>query len=254
MIEIDFIGYSATHSYDFGYEIREGLDCYLLLLITSPAELLIHEEYISVSPNTLILYTPGNHIAYRAAEGECYSNDWLRFYTDETFVTQFPYTNTPFHVKDPDYCHSLFQLLTWESSFPSANSEVIIADLLRILFSKLHESTSDTPVCPHTHALLDLHKKIYNNPQLPWNIQEMAENLHLSTSRLHTLYKQLFGISCMDDVIQGRLRLAKDQLGFSSKSVREIADYCGYNNVEHFCRQFKKLVGCTPGQYRNSEK
>ena len=26
--------------------------------------------------------------------------------------------------------------------------------------------------------------------------------------------------------------------------------YCGYNNVEHFCRQFRQYNGCTPGQFR----
>lgn len=249
MNEIDFIGYSATHPKDFFYDIPTGYDCYLLLLITSPAKLLIENELLEVPSNTAILYTPGSRIFYQA-HGEEYHNDWIRFYSDESFVEQFPLKNTPFLVRDPEYCHNLFKLLTWESSFTSPNSEAVISHLLWVLFSKLHETAAKDLPSAHTQALVRLHKKICNRPQAPWNITQMAEELHLSTSRLQTLYKQMFGISCMDDVIKRRLHRAKDQLKFTAKPIREIAENCGYNNVEHFCRQFRKQNGCTPGQFR----
>ena len=92
MIKIDYIGYSAVHSADFGYEIKEGFDCYLLLLITSSAEVLVEGEMLHVPENSAILYTPGNPICYCAAE-ENYRNDWIRFYSDESFVEQFPIKN-----------------------------------------------------------------------------------------------------------------------------------------------------------------
>lgn len=251
MNEIDFIGYDGVHSNDFFYSVPEGHDCYLLILVTSPAEFLINNEFIPVLPNSAILYSPGYKIHYRAAEAK-YCNDWIRFYSDEAFVEQFPIKNMPFSVSDPEYCHNLIKLLTWESALTSASSESSVSHLLRVLFSKLHDSLAGSIASVHTHALVDLHKKIYNNPQLSWNISQMAKELHLSTSRLQTLYKKIFGSSCMDDVIEGRLRIAQDQLKYTTKSIREIAESCGYNNVEHFCRQFRQYKECTPGQYRRS--
>ena len=249
MNEIDFIGYEGTHPKDFFYSVPEGYDCYLLILLSSPAEFIINNETVPVSSNSAILYSPGSKIYYRAADGE-YRNDWIRFYSDEAFVKQFPVQNMPFSVSDPEYCHNLIKLLTWESALSSANSESSISHLLRVLFSKLYESTSNNISSAHTHALVDLHKRIYNNPHLPWNINQMAAEIHLSTSRLQTLYKKMFSSSCMDDVIEGRIRIAQDQLKYTTKSIREIAENCGYNNVEHFCRQFKQYKECTPGQYR----
>lgn len=249
MNEIDFIGYSAVHPAEFCYDIPSGYNCYLLLLITSSAELLIENELQVVPANTAILYTPGTRIYYRAYSEE-YRNDWIRFRSDESFVEQFPIKNSPFPVRDAEYCHNLFKLLTWEASFASPNSEAAISHLLWVLFSKLHETVAEEITNAHTQALVQLHKKICNRPQAPWNIAAMAEELHLSTSRLQTLYKQMFGISCMDDVIKRRLYQAKDQLKFTTKPIREIAENCGYNNVEHFCRQFRQYNGCTPGQYR----
>ncbi len=78
----------------------------------------------------------------------------------------------------------------------------------------------------------------------------MARELHLSSGYLQALYKTMFGSSCMEDVILQRLKNAQDQLVSTSKSVREIAEDCGYNNVEHFCRQFRKFLGLSPSRYR----
>ncbi|MDE7223046.1 MAG: AraC family transcriptional regulator, partial [Acetatifactor sp.] len=104
----------------------------------------------------------------------------------------------------------------------------------------------------HAPQLLELHKKIYNHPHLPWNIQSMAEELHLSAGYLQILYKKMFGISCMDDVIASRIRMASEQLVYTEKPVTEIAETCGYRNVEHFCRQFRKQTGFTPSAFRRS--
>lgn len=253
MNKIEFIGYSGVHSKEFVFDIPGGHDCYLLLLIKSPAEFWVDGEIRQVAPNSAILYTPGHKIYYRAYKQE-YKNDFLRFHSDEPFVAQFPLVNTPFPVSDPAYCHNLFKLLTWETSFESTSSESIISHLLRVLFAKLHESTTESTVNVHAQALMELHKKIYNTPQLPWSVSNMAQELHLSTGYLQALYKQMFGSSCMDDVIEGRLRRAQDQLMFSSKSIQEIAEDCGYNNVEHFCRQFRQYNGCSPGKFRKTNR
>lgn len=45
--------------------------------------------------------------------------------------------------------------------------------------------------------------------------------------------------------------LSKYYLKESDMSVRNIADYCGYENEIYFMRQFKKHIGVTPSEYRN---
>lgn len=251
MIEIDFIGYSGTHGNDFMYGLPQGHDSYLLLFTATPAQFLIDGQLQEYPAHSAILYTPGSEVFYKACS-DTYINDWIRFHSDEAFVEQLPIKNTPFSVNDVEYCHNLFMLLTWETSYSSANSDLIISHLLRSLFLKLHDSCADQENLSHSQAIIDLHKRIYNNPQLPWSVSQMAQELHLSTGYLQLLYKKMFGSSCMDDVITERLRRAKDQLIGSSKPIQEIAEECGYNNIEHFCRQFKRQVGCSPSKYRQN--
>ena len=91
-------------------------------------------------------------------------------------------------------------------------------------------------------------------PQENWNITDIASRLCISKSHLHRLYKQLFGINLMDDVIEARLTKAKQLLEFSDLRIQEIAQQCGYNSESHFMRQFKIKVGMTALQFRLSKQ
>lgn len=97
-----------------------------------------------------------------------------------------------------------------------------------------------------------LRRQIMNNPQFTWTVAKMAEQLHVSPGHLQLLYKQQFGLSCMDDVIACRIRKAKDLLLYTDHGISEIAEQCGYLYIEHFCCQFRKNTGMTPSQFRNT--
>lgn len=249
MLEIDFIGYDGTHPAGFVYGLPKGHQSYLLLLTATPAEFFLNDEFRRFPAGTAILYSPGSFVLYRACE-ETYVNDWIRFRCDESFTDQLPLKNQPFQVNDAEYCHDLFKLMTWESTMGNSESGEVLSHLLTALLLKLAESCSRPAGNPHVQEMLDLRKRIYNNPELPWNVDAMAKDLHLSSGYLQAIYKNTFGSSCMEDVILQRLKRAQDQLISTAKSVREIAEDCGYNNVEHFCRQFRKFLGITPSRYR----
>ena len=243
MTQIDTVGYDSIHQSNFRYDIPEGFHNYILVITTTPALFLINNEIIEYPPHTAILYPPHTKIWYGASKGP-YSDHWLRFSCDESFVNNFPQQAIPFSVSDPEYIHRLFQLLTWE------DSQLIISQLIRILFNKLHEDVLNTEISNHDHELLALRRKISTTPEDSWNITDMAAQLHISTGYLQFLYKQKFDISCMDDVIGFRIQKARDYLTYTTHTITEISDMCGYNNTEHFCRQFHKIVGISPGKYR----
>lgn len=243
MHQIDTVGYDSVHQSNFRYDFPEGFHNYILVITTTPAFFLIDNEITEYPPHTAILYPPNTRILYGAV-GSSYGDHWVRFSCDESFVTSFPQQALPFAVSDPEYIRRLFQLLTWE------DSQLIISQLLRILFNKLHDDVLNTEISVHDHELLTLRRKISTTPEDNWNISDMAAHLHISTGYLQFLYKQKFDISCMDDVIHFRTLKARDYLTYTSHTIAEIADMCGYNNTEHFCRQFHKIVGVSPGKYR----
>lgn len=250
LTEIFYAGYNAIHSSDFVFDIPEGHDCYLLVITKTPALFLVNDQLKEYPSHSAVLYHPHQKIYYKAC-AEQYINDWIRFDSNESYVTETMLPlGIPFSLDDPDYCHKIFDLLVSENSFEKDYKESSIDYLLRILFNKLSESCFHTGITPQYYNLLNLRKEIHTNPINNWTVSSMAEFIHISPGYLQTIYKKTFGISCIDDVIDSKIRLAKEYLLYSNHTISEIALLCGYNNVEHFCRQFKQITNYTPGNFR----
>lgn len=250
LTNIMYAGCNAVHSEDFVFDIPNGHDCYLLVITKTSAIFWVDNELKEYPPHSAILYKPHQKIYYKACE-KYYINDWIRFESDESYIadTRIPF-GIPFSIDDPDYCSKLFDLIVSENSFKKDYRESSIDYLLRILFNKLSESCCHTDITPQYYNLLNLRKEIHNNPSNNWTVSAMAEFIHISQGYLQTIYKKTFGISCVDDVIDSRIRLAKEYLLYSNHTISEISILCGYNNTEHFCRQFKKITNYTPGNFR----
>ena len=99
---------------------------------------------------------------------------------------------------------------------------------------------------------MELKIEIYHYPNKEWTVTRMAERLNISTGYLEEIYKNTFGVTCMEYVINSRINLAKKYLLYEQYTIAEIVTLCGYRNMEHFFRQFKKITGVTPKSYRNS--
>lgn len=249
MTNIFYVEYDATHNSQFVFDIPNGHDCWLLVITQTPALFWVEGSLKEYPPHCAVLYKPHQKIYYRAC-AEQYINDWIRFETDEPYVIEssLPF-GIPFPLDDPEYCHKLFQLLVIENTFNKDYRRSSIDHLLRTLFNKLLESYFREDIVPQHYNLIKLRAAIHNNPAHPWTVSEMAEILSISPGYLQVIYKKTFGLSCMDDVIQCRIRLAKEYLIHSHYTVAEIAYRCGYRNVEHFCRQFKQMTGTSPRKY-----
>ena len=252
MNQIRYIEHNAAHPGSFLFDVPHGHDCWLLLLTHTPALFWVDETWMQYPAGSVVLFAPGMQIRYKAC-GELYENDWLRFESDEEYVRSLPIQGIPFSVPDPEHCHNLFCRLCWVHLFAKDKNGEHIDELIHALFLSLHEAarrSNPIETSLHFHALADLRKDIYRDPQHRWRVSEMAARLHLSEGHLQILYRKAFGVTCMEDVIDARIRSAKSLLQYTNRTILQIAEFCGYNNTEHFCRQFKKRVGKTPGDYR----
>ena len=243
------IGYDAVHPSDFVYDVSQNKGYYLLILTSTPIRFRQDGVYKEYPANQAALFAPDSQGSYGACT-DFYRNDWIVFSSDETYVTEFPLIAQLFPVMDPEYIHNLFKLLTWEHS--QDNYETVISQLMSVLFQKLAADTGRIAENGYNHELLALRRKIMHHPREPWNVAGMAQELHISPGYLQMLYKKQFGISCMDDVIQSRIRLAKDYLRHTGMQISEIAVLCGYNSTEHFSRQFRAVCRMAPGEYRTN--
>ena len=84
----------------------------------------------------------------------------------------------------------------------------------------------------------------------PISIAQMAARARLSPSRFQVVFRQTYGTSPGQYLLQMRVRHAGDLLRSSNWTLAHIADLCGFANVHHFAKTFKRVMGCAPGRFR----
>lgn len=81
--------------------------------------------------------------------------------------------------------------------------------------------------------------------------QHLCRIARMSNTTLKTKFKKYFGVTITDYILRKRIEQALHLLMNSTLSIREIAKIVGYNRSEYFSKQFYKLTGLFPNEYRN---
>jgi len=252
MIDIIYATYDIGHDANFIYhDENPARDWWLIMQTHSKAYFIINGQKYIMPAETAILYPPHIPLHYGAYDGEAFNNDWIRFYTDESFITDCKIPiGIPFELSDYNFTHYLFKQIASENFMDNTYKQSSIRLLFRLMLHKLEESLFYSSIYTQDRDLMAIRLELKNNPGYPWKIAQLADKLHISVGYFHTLYRKNFGVSCTEDLINMRIELAKDYLEHSTLTIYAIALNCGYNNVEHFSRQFKKNAGISPGEYR----
>lgn len=95
---------------------------------------------------------------------------------------------------------------------------------------------------------------VRNNLSGKLTLPVISWNLHCSTVTLTQHFKAEYGYSVMSYVKRKRMSKAKKLLISTDKPLHEIADMCGYPDVEYFSRSFKKEFGEAPGNWRKKQE
>lgn len=201
--------------------------------------------------NCAILFPPMTIVTYSACGDDELILDWFSFYADESFkISSSVPVKQPIYLPFPFFTYDIIHMLAVENRFPGSYNQNSYECLIQLLLNKLSESVQLSHNLTMEQSLIKLRMQIYNTPGESWNVEEMAQSLNISPGYLHNIYKTLFGVSCIEDVITARIDLAKLLLRENHLPIHKIADECGYQNSEHFFRQFKKRAGITPRQFR----
>ena len=86
----------------------------------------------------------------------------------------------------------------------------------------------------------------------PWRVSEIAAIAELSTTQLERLSRRTLGMSPRGVLQRLRLEHAVRLLSSTSLTAGEVASACGFYDQSSFTRQFRAVLGLTPGAYRRS--
>jgi AraC family L-rhamnose operon transcriptional activator RhaR/AraC family L-rhamnose operon regulatory protein RhaS len=106
---------------------------------------------------------------------------------------------------------------------------------------------------PDSRALLRIGEAISHleaNYQEPVDLEQLARIAHMSKRHFIRNFQAAMGCSPIAHLIQLRVNHAASLLRQSHAGVTEIAFQVGFGDGNYFARQFHKLVGVTPSEYR----
>ena len=92
---------------------------------------------------------------------------------------------------------------------------------------------------------------MHDNPSHGWTVQTLAEHVGMSRSTFALKFKEKVGTSPMEYLTRWRMLLAGDKLANTSDPVSDIAPALGYESESAFSTAFKRVMGCSPRQYRS---
>jgi AraC family transcriptional regulator of arabinose operon len=233
-----------------------GNQDYLIIIAKTNAIFEIDGTHYETLPGTMVLFDKNISYQYWNNQGE-YINDWLHFDFHEEeppFPSLFIPFNTPLYLHNLPSITLLMNQIISELYSDSSHRNEIIDYFMHILLFRLSEQvhTKEDPIRSHPLYLQmsSLRANIYNASDKKWIVGLMCKELHISPSYFQHLYKRMFRISCINDLVNARIEAAKFRLRRTNLPIHIISELCGYENEVHFCRQFRKKTGLSPREYR----
>ena len=209
------------------------------------------------------------------------------FENHKTTVTKFPYERY-FLFLSSEFIQSSIKDLTLLSIInqrPEDFSHMITVDskvgehLIRLLNLMVNEhqgkeAFSIDAIGNYLHLLL-IHLFRHHNTEFPYRtssrplflvnqvqkhieenysenitLTDVAKQFNIDMYYLSHTFKKMSGYTFKQYLIAQRLSKAKELLLTTPKSVTEVCMCCGFNNVSHFIRLFKKNEGLSPLKYK----
>jgi AraC-like DNA-binding protein len=126
---------------------------------------------------------------------------------------------------------------------------MIINEGLRTLSNFLPEDLMGIVFMDHRINIVISHMK-HDPDNSQDSLKELAASFNLSPSRLAHLFKAETGTPFTHYLRNRRMLRAKQLLEGTFLSIKEIASQVGVHDESHFVRDFKKLYGVRPTQWR----
>lgn len=142
----------------------------------------------------------------------------------------------------------------------TSSRELATSSLLQMLWLEIYENADIKYTEDHTNdsassqARLQLMMQyIHQNYMHDISLDAIARHAGISKSTVLNLFRKYLHITPINYLINYRLNEAAWLLSKTEKKINTISDETGFNNVDYFCRLFKKHYHLTPTEYRKKK-
>jgi AraC family transcriptional regulator of arabinose operon len=247
---------------DFIIDRPNGMKGYIMnLTVKGRGKIFSGDNEFIVEPGDLLLFPPeAVHYYGRADDSNEWYHRWVYFRPRAYWADwlRWPHeVERVGHIKLADEqlaneFDSLFLNIEETHKEIRPMSEQLAMNLLERLLIRCYEVSSLADHAPMDHRILEACQILSASLSAEVSIEELAEQVFLSPSRLAHLFREQVGVSIVRWRENQRIIRAKLLLQTTPLPVAVIGQQTGYDDQLYFSRVFKKRVGVSPSEYRKS--
>lgn len=253
----------SYHSQPFQMTNPEGLNAYLFRLQTEGScEALVDGRMQRIEAGDLLLFKPGDsynlNVAAPSADPPAgiagvSSGDYFVICQGEWLDEWWNRRERKQKVKvvPDERWLSIWQALILEKRRFEAEDRELADYLLRALCLGLDRAVATQSVLQGKSFIATRMKNfIDEQAALSFTVADVAAHVGLSVSRTVHLFKECYGLTIIQYTQNVRLSMAIERIKYSSMTLEQVAETCGFGSYSYFFRVFRKKYGVSPAAYR----
>ena len=237
---------------------RANLSSYLFFLILSGSGILEYDgNTYQLFSGDCVFIDCKKPYSHRTSD-DLWKLKWVHFYGPNMNNIYDKYIERgglpKFHPEEFQRFDSLLDELLVISSSDEYVRDMLIFEKLTNLLTLLmkeswhphsnHATSSKKQNLQNIKDYLDLHYKD------KINLDSLSEMFYINKFYLTRIFKEQFGVSINNYILQTRITHAKQLLRFTDETIEAISMECGMSDPNYFARMFKKIEGVSPGEFR----
>jgi AraC-like DNA-binding protein len=252
------LGIHWAHELGYTVDRPHGMGEYVLLRFYSPMLVRTAAGMVHGKPGSCLLYTP-EFPEWFSGRDVGHADDFVHLDGPDVPMLIGRYrvpVNLLFQPREVDFIPTMIAALSRELHGRELYWEQSVRTLVEWLLLRLGRLANEQESPDLTAADLAqaevfrmIRTQIHERLQEHWTVGRMARMANLSASRFGVLYRKLFDVSPLEDLIEARLRRARMLLANAALSVGEAAAEAGFPNACYFSRLFRRRVGVSPRDY-----
>ncbi len=227
----------CTSGYSFGPKIRKYTLIHYVVKGSGRVIKSTGEYFVRAGQAFIIL--PDEVVTYVADKNTPWHYQWVAF--DGTLSSRF--AELPVVVS--------FPALLMEEMLKASKKDMPEYRVVSLLFD-MYVKLFETQKASH-HYVRRVQNYIHSLYMNPISVDGIAAELNLDRRYLSRIFKKKTGQTIQEYIISTRMDEAKNYLSHGY-SVKEVAHFCGYDDVLNFSKMFKKRFGISPSKWKKTIK
>lgn len=238
-------------------ERKDGIEEYIYLYCTEGKGIVnIEGRDYAIKANEAFCIPRFKKHFYYACEDDPWSILWAHFKGEDTKyypldecriieLNSSNATNRMLYLFD-------FIFRTLEGNYTQGNF-IYISHVLQLILSETYHREKHNTTQLQNKYVTSVVRYMYKHLSDNLTLQQISEEFDLSKSYINAIFQKYTNRAPLDFYINLKMKEACKLLRLSDVYIYEVAQKLGYKDQYYFSRVFKKVIGVSPNEYKNSE-